>query len=73
MALSHAGNPPRPARVYCSKCGANCTAHYVMCDVMPGQWCRDCFPWARCEKKHGEGCATLVFDDAPAQPVGEDS
>lgn len=48
-------------KLYCSKCGADCTREHVLCDRMEGQWCPGCFPWKRCKTKHGEGCSTRVF------------
>lgn len=51
-----------PKQLYCTMCNGAITLHYVMCDVIEGQWHPECFNFKRCEEKHGEGCATHVYE-----------
>lgn len=67
---------PRPEtrmaeRVICKKCGCECSDRHMLCDRVDGAWCRNCFAATPCGRgRHGEGCATAVFDDSPV-PAGD--
>lgn len=49
-------------KIYCSMCNKSISNHYILCDVIEGQWHPECFNFERCETKHGEDCHTHVYE-----------
>jgi hypothetical protein len=58
---------PEPYR--CSTCKIRLPGGYSACDETMGQYCPVCWPAVDCEERHGEGCATQVWDDAHPRQV----
>lgn len=47
----------------CATCKVNLDNEpgYYMCDEEMKEYCERCWPAVSCELRHGEGCATAVF------------
>ncbi len=65
--MNNAPSDAAPIPEQCSRCGNPVGAGQeknitYYCDKIDGMWCGECFGFAtKCEKLHGEGCATVCF------------